>query len=279
MAEVFDINEIEAQLPVSAAYGWVGCLHHLHSTDSTNAVAIAAAQAGVETGVWIADAQTAGRGRGGHQWHSAPGDGLYMSVLVRPMLFGAEALKLSLAAGIACSMAIREATGIAIDLRWPNDLMATGPDGRERKCGGILTETAMQPNGGLSYAVIGIGINLNHSDMPPDLQALATSLRLAGGEPVSRQALVTQLLRALCVQLWLPGCENGRAGKATVCSRFERASTWVRGLPVHVAEDDGYTGVTDGLDPHGLLRVRLADGTIRTVRHGGVRRLHAQGSN
>ena len=144
------------------AYGFAGKVHHLATTESTNTVALAAAQAGVETGVWVADEQTAGRGRGGHQWHSSPGDGLYMSVLVRPMLFGSEALKLSLAAGIACAGAIRETTGIAIDLRWPNDLMVAGPDGKERKCGGILTETAMQANGGLAHAVIGIGINLNH---------------------------------------------------------------------------------------------------------------------
>ncbi len=274
MEDGFDLAALHAELLNTVAYGFAGRVHHVVTTDSTNSLALAAAQSGVETGVWVADEQTAGRGRGGHRWHSAPGDGLYMSVLVRPTLFGSEALKLSLAAGVACASAIREVTGLAIDLRWPNDLMVTGPDGAERKCGGILTETSMQANGGIAYAVIGIGINLNHAEMPEGLREIATSLRIAGGQCVSRQALFKKVLCSLCAQVWLVRCETGGQSKATIDARFEKFSTWVRGLRVQVDEGGGYTGVTDGLDPDGLLRVRLDDGTLRRVRHGGVRRLY-----
>ena len=89
-------------------------------------------------GVWVADEQTAGRGRAGHRWHSAAGEGLYVSVLVRPPLPMRAALKLSLSTGLAVRAAIRESTGLAADLRWPNDLLLGG-----RKCGGILVETAV----------------------------------------------------------------------------------------------------------------------------------------
>ena len=264
MGSSFDLASVEPQL---AGTLFAGQLHHVAITDSTNTLALTAAQAGAAVGVWIADEQTAGRGRGGHAWHSAPGDGLYLSALVRPQLFGVDTLKLSLAAGLAASQAVQEA-GFSPNLRWPNDLMIQDQDGIEKKFGGILTESAMQPDGALAYAVIGIGMNLNHTALPPDLSRIATSLRIVSGEVVSREQIVIRLLKELSAEIALLDGHQ----KDTLATRFELASTWVRGLPVHVAEDAGYTGVTDGLDPHGLLRVRLDDGTIRTVRHGGVRR-------
>ncbi len=264
MESSLDLAWVESQL---AGTSLAGCVHALRVTRSTNTLGLEAAQAGVARGAWVADEQTAGRGRGGHQWHSAAGDGLYVSVLARPRLFGADALKLSLAAGLAASAAAGEA-GFRIDLRWPNDLMIRETHGVEKKFGGILTESAMGADGVLTYAVIGIGMNLNHEHLPPELRPQATSLRMVGGRPVSRERILVRLLRELCEELALL-----EAAQGDLALRFERASTWVRGLAVHVGEGDGYTGVTDGLDAHGLLRVRLEDGTLRTVRHGGVRRL------
>ena len=265
-----DIGAVDAGLAGTAFSGQV---HHFSSIGSTNAEALQAAQEGAATGVWCADEQTAGRGRGGHTWHSVAGDGLYVSVLVRPRLVGAEALKLSLAAGLAAQAAVARVAGIGIDLRWPNDLMATPPDGVERKFGGILTESAMQGDGELAYAVIGIGMNLNHVELPEDLRGIATSLKLVGGHAVSRDAVLVALLRALEQEVALVEAEAaGRTVAEPLRVRFARASSWVSGLRVHVAEGDGYTGVTDGLDSTGLLQVRLDDDTRSTVRHGGVRR-------
>ena len=271
MSGKFDLGGVEAGL---AATPFAGRVHHVESVGSTNTLALEAAQGGVATGVWCADEQTAGRGRSGHQWHSAAGDGLYVSVLVRPRLVGADALKLSLAAGLAAQKAILAVTGLETDLRWPNDLMVTGVDGVERKFGGILTESAMDGGeGALAYAVIGIGMNLNHAELPEELRPIATSLRIAGGEMVSREGVLVALLRGLAEEVALLEAEAGGAVREPVTERFTRASGWARGLRVEVAEDAGYTGTTDGLDRHGLLRVRLEDGTTRTVRHGGVRRL------
>ena len=251
---------------------FVGCVHHLATTHSTNTLALEAAQRGVETGVWVADEQTAGRGRGGHAWHSAPGDGLYVSVLARPRLLGPDALKLSLAAGLAAQAAIAAATGMEIDIRWPNDLMSPAAADQEltqKKLGGILTETAVETaSGALQYAVIGIGINLHHAEFPPELAAVATSLQILCGRTVSREAVLGGVLRALWAEL--SSLEQGLGG---LLERFEAASSWVWGLRVRVEEEDGYTGVTAGLDARGLLRVRLEDGSVRTVRHGGVRRI------
>ena len=270
----FNTPQVEASI---AGTQFAGRLHHIPSTPSTNTLALQAAQQGTASGVWVADEQTAGRGRGGHTWHSTAGDGLYVSALVRPQLFGADALKLSLAAGLAAQSAIAEVAALSIDLRWPNDLMVTAPDRVERKFGGILTESSMEggANGALAYAVIGIGMNLNHASFPPELASLATSLRIVLGHPISREEVLAALLRHLESEIALVEAEVNRTrplNTPPLATRFERASTWTRNLRVNVDEDGGYTGVTDGLDPQGLLRIRLDDGSTRTVRHGGVRR-------
>jgi BirA family biotin operon repressor/biotin-[acetyl-CoA-carboxylase] ligase len=265
----FDLQAVEAGLAGSVFSGRVV---HLASVGSTNALALEAAQRGERCAVFVADEQTAGRGRGGHSWHSVAGDGLYVSVLVAPAIPAAMAMLLPLATGLAAQSAIAGVTGLAVDIRWPNDLLLHG-----RKCGGILVETASvagQENAGaaLRYAVIGVGINVNHQDFPAELAALATSLRRESGDAVSREALLVALLRSLDgeVRLLLEECRGAR-GRTGLLERFAAASTWVRGKRVHVDEDGGYTGVTDGLDSRGFLRVAGDDGVMRMVISGGVR--------
>ncbi|AFL87336.1 birA, biotin-(acetyl-CoA-carboxylase) ligase [Terriglobus roseus DSM 18391] len=259
----FDTARVDAALRSTIFHGK---LHHFPVIDSTNTRALTDAQAGAESGqVYIADEQTAGRGRGGHTWHSEPDRGLYLTVLVRPEIKGNEALKLSLATGIAASDAIHRVTGNSIDLRWPNDLVIPGDGGPSKKCGGILTESSLAPDGSLRHAAIGIGINLNQSDFPADLASTATSLRRAWGHIISREDLAIELLRALHAEL--------QQRDATLYDRFEQRSTWVRGKRVHVAEAEGYTGTTAGLTADGLLLVQCDDQQTRAVRHGGVREL------
>jgi len=243
---------------------FAGKLRHFSSVASTNTLLLeAAAYSAPEGTVYVADEQTAGRGRGGHAWHSAPGEGLYVSALVHPALLLRDALWLSLAAGVAAHRAIREAAGIAVDIRWPNDLLL----GRH-KLGGILVETsaASGPDAVLHYAVIGIGINVNHASFPAELSTLATSLRLATGHELNRQALLITLLRALDHELTLLEMNS-----PDLLVRFSALSTWVSGKRVHVPEQGGYTGRTAGLDERGFLLVDSDGGTRRTVLSGGVR--------
>lgn len=260
---VFDLDAVDAGI---AGTVFAGRMLHLPSVGSTNALALEAAQAGARAGVWVADEQTAGRGRGGHGWHSAAGDGLYVSALVAPPLPIAMALWLSLATGLAVRAAVREVTGMTVDIRWPNDLLLN-----RRKCGGILVETAVEGTM-LRYAVIGIGINVNHAAFPAELEALATSLRMESGGLVSREALLTALLRALDEEIALLVQENrGEIAGAGLLERFAAASSWVRGKRVRVEEGGGYTGVTNGLDGRGFLQVDGDDGVVHTVLSGGVR--------
>src|ERR1700753_1453172 len=161
---LFDTAAINAAL-VGTRFG--RSLQPFPCVGSTNAMLLeSAAQGSPEGTVFVADEQTAGRGRGGHSWHSSPGDGLYVSVLTKPSLPLNQALRISLATGLAAQTAIRETTGVAVDLRWPNDLLYDG-----RKCGGILVETALDTDrvAVLRYAVIGVGINVNHAEFPREI--------------------------------------------------------------------------------------------------------------
>jgi len=261
---------------------FAGQMKHFPSLGSTNSLAIAEAQAGAREGVWIADEQTSGRGRGGHTWHSVAGDGLYVSVLVIPGVPAARALWISMATGLAARRAIAEASGLAADLRWPNDLMLHG-----RKCGGVLVESAIAAGGevaeGMRYAVIGVGINVNHAIFPEEMGGAATSLRMEAGREIAREQLLISLLRALDFELGSLQAEHSVARSRQemqagggLLERFAAASSWVRGKRVRVGEMGGYTGVTAGLNRDGYLLVDAAPGDggeRRTVLSGGVREL------
>ncbi|QNI36421.1 biotin--[acetyl-CoA-carboxylase] ligase [Edaphobacter albus] len=259
---MFDLEEVETGLTGTR---FAGQVKHFPSVSSTNTLALEAAQAGIRTGVWFADEQTAGRGRGGHHWHSVAGDGLYMSALVAPALPVSKALWISLATGLATQQAIQEVTGLRTDIRWPNDLLV-----HEKKCCGILVETTVaqtEAEAMLRYAVIGIGINLNHASFPDEIARYATSLRIEGGKHVRRETILVALLRALDRELGLLSQVNA----GDLLERFSNASTWVRDRRVQVDEQGGYTGVTAGLDMRGFLLVNCDDGKQRTVLSGGVR--------
>lgn len=258
-----DIAGLDAEL---ADTRFSGKLHYFPSIDSTSTRAMKEAEAGAPDGsVFCADEQTAGRGRGGHGWASAPGSGLYVSVVLRPAIAPADALWFSLASGLAVREAVREVTSLECDLRWPNDLLFGA-----RKFCGILTEM----NGEVTrvrHLVIGIGINVHQPRFPEELKEIATSLRMETGRDWPRQELLAVLLRELERETAsLNATGNLAAATADIVARLERASTWIRGKRVYVEEMDGYSGVTEGLDARGFLRIRTADG-VKSVLSGGVR--------
>ncbi len=263
--EPFDLERLRQELKGTR---FAESLHHFAVVDSTNIVALEATQAGAANGsVYFADEQTAGRGRGGHGWHSSVGDGLYVSAIVRPHMALKEALWLSLATGMAVQAAIAEVTGLHPQIRWPNDVLVG-----ERKCCGILVETAADGAGMLRHAVIGIGVNVNQQQFPAEIESLATSLRIETGSPWSRQKMLTALLQALDYQIALLESElAGTSDSAGILERFSAMSGWVNGKSVSVAEGGGYTGVTAGLDKRGYLLVRDEEGALHTVLSGGVR--------
>jgi BirA family biotin operon repressor/biotin-[acetyl-CoA-carboxylase] ligase len=227
------------------------------SINSTMTVAARLAREGCASGTVVgADEQTAGIGRHGHSWHSEPDSGLYVSIVLRLGL-GAESLPLvMLALGLATQHAISEVTGLAPDLRWPNDVLLS-----EKKCAGILAHLEGDA------IIAGIGINVGHSSFPPDIAHLATSLFLAG-TPASRERLLAALVEAVdesCAVL-------AHNGPAAICDAFARASTYAQGRRVRVDQDNAILdGVTHGIDASGFLLLRQDNGTVTKILAGGVR--------
>jgi BirA family biotin operon repressor/biotin-[acetyl-CoA-carboxylase] ligase len=256
---MFDLATLDNAL---AGTMFAGKLHFAPVTNSTNTDALEAARADAPHGsVYFADEQLAGRGRSDHKWHSAAGQGLYVSILLRPNTPATALPMLPLIAGLAAASAIKEVSGLTVDLRWPNDLLI-GP----RKTGGILVEARTEADK-VAYAVVGIGINVHQRTFDPDLATPATSLDLEAGQRISRQELLVALLKSLENEtrtLSTPG-----AGK-TIPTSVEAASTWVRGKRVQVHGPQACTGITAGLDQYGFLRVQTKTGLV-TVRTGGLR--------
>ena len=244
---------------------FAGKLHLKAVTESTNADAHAAEAAGAPHGsVFVAEEQTAGRGRGDHQWISQAGEGLYVSVLLRLPIPAQRMPLLPLAAGLAASHAITAASRLHADLRWPNDLLI-GP----RKVGGILAE-ARAENGVARYAVVGIGINVHQSRFPEGLATPATSLDVECGARVSRAALLVALLENFAHEAEaLLDAELA----ATIPARLAAASSWIQKRRVAVHGPQACEGITAGLDGNGFLLVKTSAGTVVTIQTGGIRAL------
>jgi BirA family biotin operon repressor/biotin-[acetyl-CoA-carboxylase] ligase len=257
----FDLPALESALAATPFR-----IRHFPAIHSTNTLAMQEAGEGAAHGtVYVADEQAAGRGRGDHAWHSAPGSGLYVSILLHPQLAPADVLWLSLAAGLAVHDAVWQVTALEADIRWPNDLLF----GR-RKFGGILTELNAEVTR-VRHAVVGIGVNVHQEQFPDELAPIATSLAIESGRHWPRQDLLLALLHFLDREMRaLSASRRIDAAAESILERLGAHSSWVRGKRVTVEEEGGYSGVTDGLDARGFLRVRTAEG-VRTVYSGGVR--------
>jgi BirA family biotin operon repressor/biotin-[acetyl-CoA-carboxylase] ligase len=240
-------------------------LHHYYKIGSTNTAAMAAAAEGIAEGsAFLAEEQTAGRGRGAHSWQSARSAGIYCSVVLRPALPPSEVLVLALAAGLAVRAAIEQVDSrVNADLKWPNDVLIDG-----KKMCGILTEMNAEVIR-VRYVVVGIGINVNQAGFSRELEAEATSLRLVTGSEWSRVELTAALLKSLDREYRLL---TGQAGaRQSILRRFAEQSSWVRGKQVSVEENGSKVeGTTEGLDERGFLQVRNAQG-LHTVLSGTVR--------
>jgi BirA family biotin operon repressor/biotin-[acetyl-CoA-carboxylase] ligase len=238
---------------------WPHPVSYFATIDSTMLEASRLAIAGCEQGtVVIADEQTAGQGRHGRRWHSEPNAGLYVSIVLRPSLLAGSLPVLTLALGLAAADAVAEATGIACDLRWPNDVMA-----ENKKVAGILVQLVD------SAAIAGIGVNVNHAKFPPEIAAEASSIKMISGRAQSREQLLVGLLIAIdrfC------GVLEGQGGRAAILRMFSERSSYARNKRVRVEQGAStLEGTTAGLDPSGFLIIRQDDGKEQLVLAGGVR--------
>jgi BirA family transcriptional regulator, biotin operon repressor / biotin---[acetyl-CoA-carboxylase] ligase len=251
----FNLARVRSRLPERQ-------IHWFASVSSTMTLAARLARDGCPSGTAIgADGQVAGIGRHGHTWHSEAEAGLYVSVVLR-LPIGANMLPvLMLALGIATQRAIGEVAGLAADLRWPNDVLVE-ENGVAKKCAGILAQLEG------AAIVAGIGINVNQTKFPADIEPLATSLTLAGKPGVSREDLLVSLLSEIDTCCNILMTDSARA----ILDLFARHSSYARGRRVRVEQDGAIIeGTTCGVDASGFLVVREDNGKESTILAGGVR--------
>lgn len=232
----------------------------LSVTGSTNDDALNAAKAGAAHGAtFVAERQTAGRGRRGHRWSSAPGESLTFSVLLRPKLTPERASAFTLAVGLAVRDASAARVRTPISIKWPNDVLAS-----ERKLAGVLVESQVQGTA-LSALIVGVGLNVHTKRLPEDLSDMATSLALLGAENVDRELLLCDLLARIEARL----LAYERSGLAPLLPEL-RSHDALYGRRVRI---DGTTGIARGIDHSGALLVETGNGEVRSTAAGTVERL------
>jgi BirA family biotin operon repressor/biotin-[acetyl-CoA-carboxylase] ligase len=241
-------------------------IEYLDATDSTNRVALELARSGAPAGTTVvAEAQSAGRGRLGRSFFSPAYQNLYTSVVLRPRITTAEAPTLALAAAVAVAESAARAVGDedAVEIKWPNDVLLGG-----LKSAGILVELGAEA-ARVSFAVLGIGVNLNveRGDFPEEFRAFATSLRSHRGAPVDRVAFARDLYVTLEQVLDL----HAEGGFAALRPRFEARFRMV-GRRVRVVDFDGsqQEGVVRGIAPGGALEIEGEGGGAVQVLAGDV---------
>ncbi len=221
----------------------------LDTVDSTQRVAFALADDGAADGTCVvAEQQTGGRGRRGHTWEAPAGTSLLMSIVMRPRLPVAQRPLLSYAVAVGVAEAVARVAGVAIGLKWPNDLRVQG-----RKLGGLLLEARGD------VVVVGLGLNVNQPDFPPSLEGRATSLRLLTGRVFERDRLDAAIREAIAT--WRARLED--EGFAPVRAAW-RARADMLGRTVTV---DGLQGVAEDIDDDGALVLRV--GALRYAVRAG----------
>lgn len=241
-----------------------GPLVYLASTPSTNSSARELAEQGAPEGsVVVADEQTAGRGRRGRNWHSAPVVGIYLSWIIRPSLAASEVARVTITTAVAACAALRELSGVDVRIKWPNDLLV-GP----RKLGGILTELSMDQES-VNYAVVGLGLNVAAREFPPEIAGIATSLRLESGRDLRRAPVVQRVLEHFERRYF----DLLAGGFDLILADFKQLSN-VIGHPVEVeVAGERLRGLVTDIDADGFLLLELAAGECKRVLAGDIRLL------
>jgi BirA family biotin operon repressor/biotin-[acetyl-CoA-carboxylase] ligase len=231
-------------------------------TASTNDSAMQRGRQGADGGLVIfAERQTAGRGRFGRAWASAPYRGLWFSVLLRPPLPPSAWPRLTTWAAVSLTAAIENSLGLPVTIKWPNDIYLSG-----KKIAGILAESGADVNG-QPFAVMGIGVNVNQTpaEFPPDLAGKAASLSMLTGRVIDRPTFAANLLGELDARF----IQVASAFPAIIAEAARRSlllGRWVRVQSGHTILE----GRAEELDPDGHLLLRNADGTLSRLSAGEV---------
>ena len=232
----------------------------LKSTDSTNNEIKKIAALGEESGTVVtAETQTSGRGRFGRQWSSDKG-GLYFSILLRTDLPPSNIAAITLAAGYAVCLAVREYTGLDARIKWPNDIIV-----ENRKICGILTEIAAQSDS-IDYIIIGIGININNTEFPDEIKHKASSIHLETNKNSDKSDFFRTVLIYLdkVISSFLISISiDDMSSFKRICATIGREVSVKRGENV-------LKGIARDITPFGELVIETEDSQKITISSGEV---------
>jgi BirA family transcriptional regulator, biotin operon repressor / biotin---[acetyl-CoA-carboxylase] ligase len=237
-------------------------------TDSTNQQAKLLAGKGAPEGtVVLAESQTSGRGRRGRTWLSPAGQGLCLSIILRPPLTPAQAPQITLMTAVAVARTLANA-GIQANIKWPNDILV-----EDRKIAGILTEISTEMDQ-VDWVIVGLGLNVNTParQIPPDIRGQATSIWIQKGHGLSRTELLVDLLQDFeaCYEQLKTG------GFGPIMAQWRRMSDII-GRQVYVdVMGTRYCGTVAAVDDDGVLILKDTDGQIRRIFSGDVTRVQSQ---
>lgn len=259
--DVLHADDILSLLPEGQLIG--RDIRVFQETTSTNDVADKLGRDGVNEGVVVfAETQTKGRGRLGRNWVSLRGKGLWFSVLLRPPLPPQAATQLTIASATAVIRGLRASANLNCEVKWPNDILIGG-----RKVCGILTEMSAELES-IKHIVLGIGLNVNFeaADFPPELRKLATSVRIESGRPARRceiSAALLQELEADYRRIMKGDFEAIADDWEAACSTLGQNIEIVSGHRV-------IAGRAESLDSEGALLLRTQHGRLERIIGGDV---------
>lgn len=245
---------------------WGRPLRAYRSTTSTNTVARQWVDEGAPEGsLVVAEEQTAGRGRLGRRWHAQTGKNLLFSLILHPKLPVQQWGLITLAASIAAAEVIEPViTPYQPAIKWPNDILINN-----QKCCGMLLESLSNTGRctAPSVVILGIGLNINQVQFPPEAAPQATSLRLTSGRIVERAPFLVQLLRAL--RRWYRRLQDD--GPQVICEAFAQRMIFTNKTVTlqHATTQKTFTGVVQGIDPSGALKLKR-NGQTQTFHAGEV---------
>ena len=238
-------------------------IHYFEAIDSTNLQAKALGLQGAPHGTTvIAKKQTAGRGRLGRSFHSPDGQGIYLSMVLRPGCHATELMHLTCAVGCAVCDALESVTGLRPGIKWTNDLVFA-----KRKLGGILTELSLDSEGNVNFAVVGIGINCTQKiqDFPPDIQDIATSLT----EITERKPDIPQLTVSIITSLQTMS-EKLLSHRDAILEQYRKDCVTLGNEISVVTPTSVRHGLAVDIDRDGALVVDFPDSSRETVNSGEV---------
>lgn len=243
---------------------------------STNDFAYKIAERGEKEGTLvIAEEQTRGRGRMGRIWHSPKGMGLWFSLILRPPIRSDEVNLLTFLSALSVAQVVERRSKINVGVKWPNDLLIKG-----RKFCGILSELSFEDKR-INFAIVGIGINLNQQerDFPPELRSKATSLRIELGDKVDRVRLLQEILKRLEENYFLaiediPFLRQGWAmnspGFGKIIREWESRCVIFGKKVTVIWGENQVTGIAQGIDKLGRLILKVKEGSEVKILAGDV---------